>query len=919
MFKDAKISTKVILGFAIAILLSLVIGLVGRQAMLKNYEVGHDLGAVAVPSLFGIEEMSTGMVVVANGQLGLSIRRLHDPKRRQENFDTIAKGLRQFAEGRRIYEPLPQQPDEARLWRQAVPLFDEWQRKVQHVVDMQQEKDKLLSQGQKQDDPAIVQLDDKSLDAVMGSRDTRLEAQKLVSEIVRINYDLTQKIVKDTAAATTHSSELIFLVILLGAAIAIALAVTITRGVNGTLTALRGESGRLTEAALAGQLDTRGDLMAVPSEFRSIIQGVNDTLDAVVGPLNVAADYVDKISKGNIPPTITETYRGDFNTLKNNLNECIHSLNGLLKSMASMHESQKSGDIEAFVDQSQFNGAYRQLAEGVNESVKVHISAVLAILEVLGAYSQGNFAPILKRFPGKQVIANERMDELRRSLLAVISEFETLSKAAVEGKLATRADASKHEGDFRKIVRGVNETLDAVISPLNVAADYVDKISKGKIPPRITDQYSGDFNTIKNNLNQCIDAVNLMVTDAQALSQAAVEGRLSTRADATKHVGDFRKIVEGVNKTLDAVIDPIVEATTVLEALSNYDLRARVKGNYNGDHARIKTALNDTGKALHDAMVQVAESVEQVSQASSQIASSSQSVAQGASEQASSLEETSASLEEMSGMTKQNADNTIQARTLAQSTKEAAEKGGTAMTRMIDAMEKIRSASEGTAEIIKDINEIAFQTNLLALNAAVEAARAGDAGRGFAVVAEEVRNLALRSKEAAKKTEDLIKMSVSHAANGRVISGEVAGSLTEIVSAAGKVNDIVSEIAIASQEQARGIEQVNKAVSEMDKVVQVSAANAEESSSAAEELSGQSDELTGLVARFQVERETARRISKREVLSPEVRRRVPTSLPVHRPQHGSQARSRTNGTNGSRKPTAEEVIPFDADPEFVDF
>ena len=140
------------------------------------------------------------------------------------------------------------------------------------------------------------------------------------------------------------------------------------------------------------------------------------------------------------------------------------------------------------------------------------------------------------------------------ALNAMISDAAMLSKAAVEGKLATRADASKHQGDYRKVVEGVNSTLDAVIGPLNVAADYVDKISKGNIPAKITDSYNGDFNTIKNNLNTCIDAVNALVADAGMLSKAAVEGKLATRADAGKHGGDFRKIVEGVNGTLDAVM-----------------------------------------------------------------------------------------------------------------------------------------------------------------------------------------------------------------------------------------------------------------------------------------------------------------------------------------------------------------------------
>ncbi len=270
-------------------------------------------------------------------------------------------------------------------------------------------------------------------------------------------------------------------------------------------------------------------------------------------------------------------------------------------------------------------------------------------------------------------------------------------------------------------------------------------------------------------------------------------------------------------------------------------------------------------------------------------------------------------------MTKQNADNTVQAKALAQATKEAAEKGGTAMQRMSDAMEKIQAASEGTAQIIKDINDIAFQTNLLALNAAVEAARAGDAGRGFAVVAEEVRNLALRSKEAAKKTEDLIQVAVGHAANGRVISGDVATNLTDILGSVAKVNDIVSEIAVASQEQSRGIDQVNKAVAEMDKVVQAAAANAEESSSAAEELSGQAEELASLVSRFTLARSTASR--PREATRPAVARpRLQTVVSRStQPRARPKASGNGNGAHLHIPVSPEELIPLKDDPDFKDF
>ena len=239
---------------------------------------------------------------------------------------------------------------------------------------------------------------------------------------------------------------------------------------------------------------------------------------------------------------------------------------------------------------------------------------------------------------------------------------------------------------------------------------------------------------------------------------------------------------------------------------------------------------------------------DQLASASGQVSSASQSLAQGASEQAASLEETTSALEEMSSMTKKNAETAREAATLAAQTRSFAEKGSEAMERMGGAIGEIQRSASETAKIIKVIDEIAFQTNLLALNAAVEAARAGEAGKGFAVVAEEVRNLAMRSAEAAKNTSALIEGSVQSSRNGVSMAEEVAKTLSEITSAVEKVDAMVGEIAAASKEQATGIEQVNMAVSQMDKVTQSNAAAAEESASAAEELSSQAMELRNVVS-----------------------------------------------------------------------
>ena len=170
--------------------------------------------------------------------------------------------------------------------------------------------------------------------------------------------------------------------------------------------------------------------------------------------------------------------------------------------------------------------------------------ALASKAEVADQISRGNLAVDIDVQSDGDVLA-QAMVRMRNSLTAMAGETEVLVTAAVGGRLAVRADASRHEGSFRKIVDGVNETLDAVIGPLNVAAEYVDRISKGDIPPKITDTYNGDFNEIKNNLNTCIDAVNALVADAALLAKAAVDGKLATRADAAKHGGDFRKIVDG--------------------------------------------------------------------------------------------------------------------------------------------------------------------------------------------------------------------------------------------------------------------------------------------------------------------------------------------------------------------------------------
>ena len=250
---------------------------------------------------------------------------------------------------------------------------------------------------------------------------------------------------------------------------------------------------------------------------------------------------------------------------------------------------------------------------------------------------------------------------------------------------------------------------------------------------------------------------------------------------------------------------------------------------------------------LSTAIDELSSVSEQTTAAASEVASSGQHLADGASRQAAALEETSATLEEISSMTKRNSEHALSAKELSAQTRTAAEQGTERMTGMQAAMNEIKASSDNIAKIVKSIDEIAFQTNILALNAAVEAARAGEAGAGFAVVAEEVRALAQRSAQAARETAQKIEDSIQKSEQGVQLSTAVAESFQNIASKARQMDDLVAEIATASNEQSQGVGQVSSAISDMDKVTQSNAATAEESASASQELSQQAQSIRQLI------------------------------------------------------------------------
>jgi methyl-accepting chemotaxis protein len=292
------------------------------------------------------------------------------------------------------------------------------------------------------------------------------------------------------------------------------------------------------------------------------------------------------------------------------------------------------------------------------------------------------------------------------------------------------------------------------------------------------------------------------------------------------------------------------EIARVIELVSRGDLTTRVPDNLPGEMGEIAGALNSALDSLDESLSQVSAAADQVAGAADQISTGSQSLAHGTNEQAATLQEVSSSLQELSSMSNRSAGGARQAKELSDAARSETDRGLESMRRLSQAIDRIKSSSDQTAKILKTIDDIAFQTNLLALNAAVEAARAGDLGKGFAVVAEEVRNLAMRSAEAAKTTSQLIEESVANANGGVTLNAEALANLEGIQRQVVQVSEVMDEIAMGAAQQSEGVEQINKAVEQMNQVTQETAASAEESSSASEELTGQAGELRQLVGAY---------------------------------------------------------------------
>ena len=554
-----------------------------------------------------------------------------------------------------------------------------------------------------------------------------------------------------------------------------------------------------TEKMALGDCDVQ---VAVASQDE--IGGLAHAFNVMVDNIREGAQAAVSIANGDLNVALQP--KSDQDLLAISIIRVAATLRELIDEMNHMSEQHDAGDIDVYVPEAKFQGAYRVMAAGVNKMVTGHVSAILNGIACMDEFGKGNFDATIEKLPGKKAVLHECIEALRKNLKAVNAEINQLVTATDEGRLNVRANPEVFLGDWAAMIKGINGLIDSILNPINEAAAVLYEMSAGNLAVNVRGNYQGDHAKIKNALNDTIAILSSYINEIAA----------------------------------------------ILTQMANGNLDVHISKDYRGDFAAIKDSLTTIIGSFNQMLGDIYGAAEQVAAGAGQISDSNQNLSQAATEQAATAEEINASVTEIANQTKENALHAKEANELSLSAKEQAVSGNARMADMMEAMKAINESSATISKIIKVIDEIAFQTNILALNAAVEAARAGQHGKGFAVVAEEVRNLAARSADAAKETTAMIEASVHKVENGTRIASQTAGALNHIVELASKVAALVGEIATASKDQATGIVQVNEGIHQLSQVTQTSTATTEESAAASEELTSQAERLKGMVERFKL-------------------------------------------------------------------
>lgn len=591
----------------------------------------------------------------------------------------------------------------------------------------------------------------------------------------------------------------------------------------------------------------------VTGAYRGRFQLLTDNMNEVCARLTALADSITKISVGDTSDL--EKYkaivrRSEMDRMIPAMLTMTQTVENIVSEVGTLSENAAEGKIiESRCDESLFQGRYKDVIRGFNETLETISVPLRDMGEVLNAIAANDYTRDMSdSYKGN-------FDRISQLMATVSTRLRYLQKVAV---MVSQGDISELDtlvkigkrSENDKLVPAFRRMMEVIRGLIGTTKEIADAAAGGNFAYRCDlASFSGEFKQIVENFDKMFVQIAGYIDEVSGVMTDMSSGDLKAKV-VTEYHGQLGDLAAAVNLTSERLGAVVLEISTVITEISKGNLTHGKVRAYRGSFSAISQATNTILDSLNDVMNKIYVASEQVASGSTQVSDGSQNLSQGAAEQASSVEELTTSLSQISAQTKTNAENAGQASGFSVDVRNNAQTGKTRMDEMLHSMQEIREASGNISKIIKTIDDIAFQTNILSLNAAVEAARAGQYGKGFAVVAEEVRNLAIRSADASRETTVLIEGTVEKVNHGTSIADETAHALNGIVDGVDKVASFVSRIAAASNEQATAISQINQGILQVSQVVQTNSATAEESAAASEELSSQADTLKAEISHF---------------------------------------------------------------------
>lgn len=599
------------------------------------------------------------------------------------------------------------------------------------------------------------------------------------------------------------------------------------------------------EVLMDGEM--KGDFLTLKNNINTMLRDSDASIRKIAGD-------VESLAKGELVEANLNEYKGNFAQLASSNNQTVRKLKDVIETdIQDLIKDVQAGDLTARIDTAEQFGCFRALSEGINDIVKVNQGFIDDVSHTISGLAKGDLSKTMSgTYAGDYAKVQTGINDTMHNLSDVIEkELDNVVGASVDGDLSQRVDLDSKQGFVLTLGDKINRLLNINQNVFNDIGKALAGLSRGDLNSKISAEYNGQFDDIKVKVNQTVEVLRRTILDEiQIVIDKTREGDLSARVPDKGKEGCFLLLGEGVNEIINLTEKAIDDFKDMLSRLAEGDLTHRITADHKGVFDELKNSSNRSSSRLADVMQKIASVAGTVQQGASQIADANQDLSTVASSQAASLEEVSSSIRDITESMQENNRKIIDTNELIGQAVKGSRQSEKIAAQALESMVEITASSKRIEDIIGVIDEIAFQTNLLALNAAVEAARAGEQGKGFTVVASEVRNLAQRSASSANEIKQLISESVKTIQEGSKqvkLSSEASKKIIADVEAA---KDKMGEVSEVIKMQENHIGQISDSVHEVDSGIQQSSSTVEEVSAASKSLADEASNMNEAVSYF---------------------------------------------------------------------